>query len=579
MFVSTKQVPKWVTLTSTGFEDNDNDDADHHDNNSILLNSGQRLRVDFDITTPDLHIGMQSSSIVFRVQDADYPDCRYYADLSVQVSVLLSAGDCKDSSRSIDSTTGKCICGTGRVEIGQACIGLGVLLAIVACLVVVFPLLALYIRAWHRAQKADAMWRIDATELKFDEPPVLIGQGGFSVVHMAEYRGTQVAVKKLNSAIHRRKDRFTAMEEGQPSSTQFTRTDSPRHSIRSRGYSVHDHSEASETRSSCVEFGVRSPPICFEADMRLLTSLRHPCLTTIMGALVTKKNEHLLVMEYMEHGTLWDLLHNETVDFEGDLVLSILSDITQGIQFLHNMKPQVIHGDIKSHNILIDTKMRAKLSDFGITYKSALKGTPQWMAPELIHNKNGNTMASDVYALGVVLYEIYARKEPYVDDDLFTVLQEVSDPSVNKRPETPTSMPPLVSALMHDCLLADPDERPTLDEIATRVRRFSPNDVEPIGLPKRHKAGEKNFELLLKVFPRHIAEALRDGREVPPEHHDSVTIFFSDIVGFTKIATELPPEKVSDLLHRLFYSFDTLAEAKGVFKVCCHVHCQYYVYC
>ena len=56
--------------------------------------------------------------------------------------------------------------------------------------------------------------------------------------------------------------------------------------------------------------------------------------------------------------------------------------------------------------------------------------------------------------------------------------------------------------------------------------------------------------LLFQVFPRHIAEALRDGRKVEPEHHDMVTIFFSDIVGFTDISATLDPIKISDMLDR-----------------------------
>jgi class 3 adenylate cyclase len=69
------------------------------------------------------------------------------------------------------------------------------------------------------------------------------------------------------------------------------------------------------------------------------------------------------------------------------------------------------------------------------------------------------------------------------------------------------------------------------------------------------------------VFPRHIAEALRDGRPVEPENHACVTIFFSDVVDFTAISAELDPQKVSAMLHRLFNRLDALAEKHQVFKV------------
>lgn len=73
--------------------------------------------------------------------------------------------------------------------------------------------------------------------------------------------------------------------------------------------------------------------------------------------------------------------------------------------------------------------------------------------------------------------------------------------------------------------------------------------------------------LLYDVFPKHIAEALRSGRKVEPENHECVTIFFSDIVGFTQISSELDPMKISDLLDRLYNSFDALSHYHDVFKV------------
>ena len=73
--------------------------------------------------------------------------------------------------------------------------------------------------------------------------------------------------------------------------------------------------------------------------------------------------------------------------------------------------------------------------------------------------------------------------------------------------------------------------------------------------------------LLYDVFPKHVAEALREGRKVEPENHECVTIFFSDIVGFTSISSELDPLKISDLLDRLYNSFDALSRYHDVFKV------------
>lgn len=108
----------------------------------------------------------------------------------------------------------------------------------------------------------------------------------------------------------------------------------------------------------------------FVHEMRLLSKLRHPCITTVMGAVISRWEEPLLVMEYMDHGSLSDLLNNETIGIlEGHTLLPILRDISQGLRFLHAANPQVIHGDLKAQNILVDSKFRAKVADFGLSQK------------------------------------------------------------------------------------------------------------------------------------------------------------------------------------------------------------------
>ena len=73
--------------------------------------------------------------------------------------------------------------------------------------------------------------------------------------------------------------------------------------------------------------------------------------------------------------------------------------------------------------------------------------------------------------------------------------------------------------------------------------------------------------MMLVARRRHVANALREGRKVEPERRDMVTIFFSDIVGFTTISSTLDPVKVSNMLDRLYSVFDRLSSTYGVFKV------------
>eukprot|EP00980_Cylindrotheca_fusiformis_P023027 scaffold10066_cov100-Cylindrotheca_fusiformis.AAC.4 len=270
---------------------------------------------------------------------------------------------------------------------------------------------------------------------------------------------------------------------------------------------------------------------------------------------------------------------------ESNLLLHILQDVSQGLRFLHSSIPQVIHCDIKSvriedfgeissasANVLVDSRFRAKVADFGLShdkYVNGITGTAYWMAPELLRGESGNTTASDVYAFGILLFEIYSRQEPYDGEDPTSVLHLVADKLVQKRPPVPKHMPAQIQSLMQDCVQDDASLRPTFQEIDLRLKRLDTEEVRTISDdPKRAATTDAVTSMsLFDIFPHHIAEALRDGRAVEPEHRDMVTIFFSDIVGFTQLSAELPPRKVALLLNRLYTKFDALSRKHDVFKV------------
>lgn len=223
-------------------------------------------------------------------------------------------------------------------------------------------------------------------------------------------------------------------------------------------------------------------------------------------------------------------------------------------------------GDLKAANILVDNRYRAKVADFGFSQKKSLggTGTPFWMAPELLREEASNSTASDVYSFGIIMYEMYSRKDPYEGEDPMEVLTLVVDKAVQKRPTPPLHCPAENQVLMRECLVDDPEARPSFDEIDMRLKRFDTRDIEQ---ELDASASRPPSVSLFDIFPRHIAEALRDGRAIDPEHRECVTIFFSDIVDFTTISSTLAPQKVAELLDRLYSKFDSLSQKHDIFKV------------
>jgi guanylate cyclase len=183
------------------------------------------------------------------------------------------------------------------------------------------------------------------------------------------------------------------------------------------------------------------------------------------------------------------------------------------------------------------------------------------MAPELLRRESINTAATDVYSFGIILYEVYSRRDPYDGEDAMEVLRLVADKEICKRPPVPEKCPPQVHSLMSDCIVDDCDKRPTFEEVDTRLKRIDTAIIET-------NAAQKNTAIsLFDIFPKHIAEALRDGKTVEAEHREITTIFFSDIVGFTSISSELPPGKIASMLGRLYTKLDALSQKHDVFKV------------
>jgi serine/threonine protein kinase len=274
----------------------------------------------------------------------------------------------------------------------------------------------------HKRKQADSVWLIKTSELQFDDPPEILGRGTFGLVVRAEYRGTQVAVKRVIPPRTENKDVTTdiimlgslglKMEPrrntpkplpGQDKYFNFQKEDNQLTSLTLKSFSIRSFGQNGKIRmlervpsTSARSKTYNQLKADFIHEMRLLSKLRHPCITTVMGAVISPREEPLLVMELMDHGSLFDLLHNETMIVEGEMVLQILRDIAQGLRFLHAAKPQVIHGDLKAQNVLVDSKFRAKVADFGLSQKKDVgaSGTPFWMAPELLRGESTNTAAS-----------------------------------------------------------------------------------------------------------------------------------------------------------------------------------------
>ena len=169
----------------------------------------------------------------------------------------------------------------------------------------------------------------------------------------------------------------------------------------------------------------------FMAEMETLGKIKHKNLVPLLGYCKVGE-ERLLVYEFMEYGSLEEMLHGRTKTRDRQILTweerkKIARGAAKGLCFLHhNCIPHIIHRDMKSSNVLLDHEMEARVSDFGMARLisaldthlsvSTLAGTPGYVPPEYYQSFRC-TARGDVYSFGVILLEILTGKRPTDKED------------------------------------------------------------------------------------------------------------------------------------------------------------------
>ena len=213
----------------------------------------------------------------------------------------------------------------------------------------------------------------------------------------------------------------------------------------------------------------------FIEEYNLLKQLRHPNILLYLGGNITT-SPYFLVTEFCENGNLFQFLHGKDApDLEDIERLNLALEIAQGINYLHSFNPPILHRDLKSLNILLDNNYVAKIADFGWAklreeHMTKLRGTFQWMAPEVITNEN-YTEKADVYSFGIILWEFWSKDPPYKGMKAKEVGIKVKN-NKNFRPTIPDNVPQEIVELIKCCWDADPEKRPSFLDIINYIDEY-----------------------------------------------------------------------------------------------------------
>ncbi|HLF91694.1 MAG TPA: serine/threonine-protein kinase [Anaerolineales bacterium] len=237
----------------------------------------------------------------------------------------------------------------------------------------------------------------------------------------------------------------------------------------------------------------------FEREARISARLSHPNIVRIADFGETQ-GRYYLVMDYIQGRTLKDYLQNlRAVGYKIRLeeIVSIVSQVGDALDYAHHAG--IVHRDVKPDNILIASDDHVYLGDFGVariiglngdqTASGIILGTPAYMSPEHIRSEGARiSPASDIYALGVILYELITGKPPFTANTPILVMLKHLNAPVPDLASPLTDIPDGIEVVIRKTLAKDPAERyqkasvlirdlQEVLEMTVRLSRFTPEPV------------------------------------------------------------------------------------------------------
>ncbi|CAK4691661.1 unnamed protein product [Aphanomyces euteiches] len=222
--------------------------------------------------------------------------------------------------------------------------------------------------------------------------------------------------------------------------------------------------------------------LAFVDEIKLLSRLRSAYIVRLIGVSWTNLSDVQCLVEFMDQCDLKEFLaKTNPMSFGWPDKLRVASSIAEALAYLHTI--QIIHRDIKSKNVLLDSKKGAKLADFGVSRDenehamTAGIGTPRWTAPEVLSGSQ-YTVAADIYSFGMVLSELDSHATPFHDEKSDETGLPLTDSAIvalviqgKLTPKFSSSCPQYIRDLALRCVARNPSNRPTANEIVLILRQ------------------------------------------------------------------------------------------------------------
>ncbi|CAK80126.1 unnamed protein product (macronuclear) [Paramecium tetraurelia] len=248
----------------------------------------------------------------------------------------------------------------------------------------------------------------------------------------------------------------------------------------------------------------------FRQEIQILSQLKHKNIVEYYGCEEDDKNLSIL-LEFVGGGSIAQMMRKFKSKLSESIIQKYVTDILHGLFYLHHKG--IIHRDIKGANIIVDTKGVCKLADFGcsIIGQSAysLKGTPNWMAPEVI-NQQETGRYSDIWSLGCTIIEMLTSEPPWGKfqspmQALLTISSKQCSPPI------PNNISDQLKDFLNKCLQFDHKKRWQARKLLKHpfIINFNKKPSKGESNPSQFKVFEEKSDINLFVAP-HIDDPRKD---------------------------------------------------------------------
>ncbi|KDQ16246.1 hypothetical protein BOTBODRAFT_107433, partial [Botryobasidium botryosum FD-172 SS1] len=253
-----------------------------------------------------------------------------------------------------------------------------------------------------------------------------------------------------------------------------------------------------------------------DREVKVWKDLRHRNVLQFIGLCAMDSTVYML-SPWMENGNAIEYLQkNPDVD-----CVKLALQVAEGIQYLHTFTPVVVHGDLKGANIFVSTSGEAKIADFGLSemiiedsgknYSTSwfAAGTRRWQAPELVNadtpEEARRTTASDIFAFGRVLVEVFTLREPFPDTtNEVELAQRVAAGELPKRPKdhdiVARGLDKPMWELIMSCCRFQPAARPSAGEVVRRLQSLAAARDTRSDTASSHHTGRFSIRASVKSF-------------------------------------------------------------------------------